>query len=262
MSFPGQILLSVWAVVRLHPFAFLSALVVLYCLRNRYQRSLNTIPGPIIRSFSSIPRIISVRNGSSHLDDLELHAKYGSVVRIAPNTLSISDPTVMNDIYGAGTKFIKSRFYELAAVHDKEGLVPDPFILTNKELHTRMKRSAASAYSMNGLLHMEPWLEGVTTRLIDILDGYAGKVKANDCDLGQLVKHYAMDAVMSLTFGRDLDFMNNGDKDGMMRIIDIFTDYMAIVSPIALIRGSSRADRFNSLARFHGHTVTCSATPL
>ena len=212
-----------------HVFLLLFALVSLYLLSNRYQRRLDRIPGPLLSSTSSIPRILSVSRSKSHETDIRLHRKYGKIVRVAPNTLSISDPDEINTLYGISTKFFKSPFYLLSSAHDEEGLVPDPFVLTDKSLHSRMKRNAANAYSMNGLVQMESWVEPVTNRLVCILeDQYIDSKKP--CDLGNLLKNYAMDAIFALTFGKDLNYLENGDTKNLMKIVDTISDYMAIVS--------------------------------
>jgi len=43
--------------------------------------------------------------------------------------------------------------------------MPDPFILKDKEMHSRMKRNAANAYSLNALVQMEPYVD----RLLGLL---------------------------------------------------------------------------------------------
>lgn len=106
--------------------------IIAHAFLNYFKKGLNRIPGPFLHKISSIPRILSVYNNKSHLDDLALHKKYGKVVRLAPNLLSISDPAEIKQIYGIGTGFYKSRFYELSTAYDEEGLIPDTFVLTDK----------------------------------------------------------------------------------------------------------------------------------
>lgn len=204
-------------------------LCVVYLLSNRYQKGLNRIPGPWLNSFSTLPRMWSVYKGEHHLQDLELHARYGKVVRVAPNLVSVADTNEINQLYGITTKFIKSPFYNLSAVYDEDGLVPDPFVIRNdKTLHSRMKRNAANAYSLNGLIQVEPWVEPVLSRFVGILDDHA---QANAiCDLGELLKRFAMDAVCSLTFGSDFGYLEKGDDLNFFKSIDLFTAYMSIVS--------------------------------
>ncbi len=160
--------------------------------------------------------------------DLQQHKTYGLAVRVGPNTVSISDPGAIGQIYGIQTKFYKSRFYELSSMHDEEGLVPDPFILTDRALHSRMKRNAANAYSLNGLIEMEAWIDPVTDRLVKLLDGFADDGRV--WDLGKVVKDYAMDAVFAITFGRDFNYLEGVDVLGMYKVLEVETDYMAIVS--------------------------------
>ncbi|KAH8734260.1 cytochrome P450 oxidoreductase [Ilyonectria robusta] len=222
-------------------------LCVVYLLSNRYQKGLNRIPGPWLNSFSTLPRMWSVYKGEHHLQDLELHARYGKVVRVAPNLVSVADTNEINQLYGITTKFIKSPFYNLSAVYDEDGLVPDPFVIRNdKTLHSRMKRNAANAYSLNGLIQVEPWVEPVLSRFVGILDDHA---QANAiCDLGELLKRFAMDAVCSLTFGSDFGYLEKGDDLNFFKSIDLFTAYMSIFGHVAWLHpyllGNARVAQF------------------
>ncbi|KAF2994096.1 hypothetical protein E8E14_001564 [Neopestalotiopsis sp. 37M] len=176
--------------------------------------------------------MISVYQGNHHLDDLELHRRHGKVVRVAPNLVSVSDTDEINQIYGINTKLFKAPFYDLSAVHDEEGLVPDPFVIRqDKALHARMKRNAANAYSMNGLVQFEPWIDNVLDRLLVILDDHA--LHGSVCDLGWLLKMFAMDAVTRLTFGNDFAYMEKGDHHRLFPLLDLFTAYMSIAGHVA-----------------------------
>lgn len=42
---------------------------------------------------------------------IDLHQKHGYLVRTGPNEVSVSDPATIKTIYGAGTKFYKSKWY-------------------------------------------------------------------------------------------------------------------------------------------------------
>ncbi|KAK7424579.1 hypothetical protein QQZ08_008589 [Neonectria magnoliae] len=205
--------------------------VVTYLFSNYLQRGLWRVPGPWVRGISSIPRILSVYNNKSHDEDIKLHRKYGKVVRLAPNLLSIADPAEINQIYGIGTKFYKSQFYSLSTAYDEEGLVPDTFVLTDKALHTRMKRNASNAYSTNGLVQMESWIDPVTERLLNKFHLQAGK----PIDIAGILKDYAMDAVFAVTFGRDFNYIEKGDVLKMYGILETVSDYMAIFGQIPWI---------------------------
>lgn len=212
--------------------------ILLYSLSNWFHGGLHKIPGPWTRKFTVIPRMLSVYNNHSQEDDILIHKKYGKIVRLGPNLLSITDTSEINTIYGIGTKFYKSGFYQLSSAYDEEGLVPDTFVLTDRQLHTRMKKNAANAYSLNGLVQMEPCIEPVTERLIEKLEVKASAQEI--VDMAVVFKDYTMDAIFALTFGKDFNYLEKGDTLGMYGVIDTFSDYMAIVSFFFLIQSSER----------------------
>ncbi|KAK5188987.1 hypothetical protein LTR96_011027 [Exophiala xenobiotica] len=214
--------------------ATLLVLTALYLTSNRYQKGLSKIPGPWVRSLSTLPRMWAIYATHSQEYDIKLHEKYGKIVRVAPNILSISDTSEINQLYGITTKFTKSGFYSLAEVYDENGqLFPDPFILKDKDLHSRMKRNAANAYSLNALIQMEPYVDEVLGALLNKLDSFAAN--GADCDLGETSKDYAMDAVTSITFGKNFNYINKGDHLRFYKGLDVMTDYMAIFGQIPWI---------------------------
>lgn len=90
-----------------HWYYILAVTVLLWFLSNRYFTPLRTIPGPILASFTRLPRLISVAWGSPHERDIRLHEKYGPLVRMGPDL--VGDPQEINKIYGTSTNFKKVR---------------------------------------------------------------------------------------------------------------------------------------------------------
>ncbi|KAJ5193166.1 Cytochrome P450 [Penicillium cf. viridicatum] len=159
-----------------------------------------------MRGVSSLSRILSIYNNKSHDKDIQLYRKYGNIVRLAPNLLSIADPAKIKQIYGIGTEFYKSRFYNLSTIYDDEGLVPDTFILTNK-----LK-----------LYHIDP----VTERLLSKLHLQAGE----PIEMSSVLKGYAMDTVFAVTFRRDFNYIEKGDILKIYGISETVADYITIFS--------------------------------
>jgi hypothetical protein len=73
-----------------------------------YQDPLRDIPGPFVARFTRWWYFWRVYRGNFEEDNLALHRKYGSIVRIAPNQYSIDDPSSIKTIYGIGSRFTKS----------------------------------------------------------------------------------------------------------------------------------------------------------
>lgn len=68
-----------------------------YAMR-RYWR-LCQFPGPFWAKFTDIQRACWVQAGASDRRHRELHEQYGSFVRLGPNMLSLSDPSLISTVY-------------------------------------------------------------------------------------------------------------------------------------------------------------------
>jgi hypothetical protein len=114
-------------------------------------------------------------------------------------------------------------------VYDTEGRLPDPFVLTDKAKHNRMRKNGSIPYSMQAALEMEPLLHGVTERLNKILNQeYADQAKI--CDIGFLLHCYSLDAIFQITFGQDIALMEKGDTHKILSTMETFMNYAACVS--------------------------------
>ena len=56
-------------------------------------------PGPKLWAACRIPYVVSLLRGTLNNDMLRLHAKYGDIVRLAPNELSYANEEAWKDIY-------------------------------------------------------------------------------------------------------------------------------------------------------------------
>lgn len=52
-------------------------------------------------------RFVDVWNRRPEITHLKLHEKYGDVVRLGPNTLSLADPAALKAIYGLNKGYVK-----------------------------------------------------------------------------------------------------------------------------------------------------------
>ncbi|KAF7524468.1 hypothetical protein PCG10_005728 [Penicillium crustosum] len=223
-----------------------AGILISWALSKRYLTPLRHIPGPFFASWTRLPRFFAVLVGRPHEWELNLHRKYGHVVRTGPDLVSVGDPAAINVIYNASDKFKKSAFYIPFRVYDNEGLLPDPLVLTDKALHTRMKKNAYNAYSMGSMLQLEPLVDAVTDRFFKILDDVV-ETPSRTCDLGKWLRYYATDVIFAVTFGEDLQFMEKGDPIGMMPMLEyIAGDYVSIVGQFPWVHKFLLGNRFVS----------------
>lgn len=91
------------------PSVFAAAAVVLLVLLQlgRTWWRLRHIPGPFFAKFTNFQRVYWVKTKRAHLILQEAHEKYGELVRIGPNTVSIHNPELIPTIYTARLGFPK-----------------------------------------------------------------------------------------------------------------------------------------------------------
>lgn len=83
-------------------------LPVVYFLLPYFQRwQLIKIPGPWAAALSNLWLMYHARNGKRYRAVNNAHKKYGKVVRIQPNHVSIADADAIPIIYGHGNGFLK-----------------------------------------------------------------------------------------------------------------------------------------------------------
>ena len=83
------------------------AIPILYFLLQFTLDPLRDIPGPLLARFTRLWYFIEIYKGSFELTEIELHKKYGPIVRIAPYEYSIDDVEAAKTIYGHGNSFPK-----------------------------------------------------------------------------------------------------------------------------------------------------------
>jgi hypothetical protein len=76
----------------------------------RYYR-LKSIPGPFLAAFTDLWRWRAQQKTLFWGPALvQLHEKYGKLVRIGPNHISVSDPKAVNQVYGTHPVWVKVGF--------------------------------------------------------------------------------------------------------------------------------------------------------
>ena len=92
----------------LTPYALLLVPVLFYLLPYIRHKALLGIPAPFPAQFTRLWLMYQARHGRRYLAVDEAHKKYGKVVRIQPNHVSIADPDAIQTIYGHGNGFLKA----------------------------------------------------------------------------------------------------------------------------------------------------------
>ncbi|OQV09444.1 hypothetical protein CLAIMM_13564, partial [Cladophialophora immunda] len=207
----------------------LIVLPIITLLRIRYRRGLREIPGPFFASILPIDRILSTYSGRQFQRHLEYHAKYGTLVRVGPNHVSLGDSEQISNVYSITSKFDKSNFYTLFHAKSPVGPIPTVFSIIDPVGHRNLKRPVGAAYALSSLLDFEPLADDCTRILQGKLDGLQGK----PIDFGTWLHWYAFDVISSITFSNRLGFMEREeDVNGIIAAIEGRLFYNSIVGEV------------------------------
>lgn len=111
-----------------------------------------------------------------------LHAQYGSIVRIAPDEVAVSDPTAIPKIYPIQRPLEKTDWY-LPWRPVGLGSQPDLFTQTNEKAHTAYRRIVGGVYSTSNILKNEAELDSTLLLFLERLNGFADRKEAFDFGL-------------------------------------------------------------------------------
>ncbi|KAF2810065.1 cytochrome P450 [Mytilinidion resinicola] len=158
------------------------------------------IPGPLLSRLSNLPLYYATYKGTEATTIARLHAKYGSVVLIAPNEVSVSDGRALKTVYTDAGGFRKADCYRN---FDIDGF---PSIFSELERGNRAVRfkSVSGLFSTGAIRDSgEEVIKKVAKRWIAYLRQAKGGAKAHgqSADVLKAARAFALDAVTGYLFG-------------------------------------------------------------
>ncbi|KAJ5392315.1 P450 monooxygenase [Penicillium cosmopolitanum] len=189
------------------------ALLILYYLLGPLLSPLRDIEGPAFARYTRLWELYQNWRGQLEHVTVALHEEYGPIVRLAPNRYSISDPSAIRTIYGAGSKFSKSDYYD--SFGSPSMAHRDVFTQKSNEKHATERRKTSNLYAMSSMVTYEPFVDEVNARFIAALADHASH--GLDFDLFTWMQFYAFDVIGEITFGRSFGLIEAGyDKDRLL----------------------------------------------
>ena len=141
-------------------FFIIIGLVALYTVGvafyNVFLHPLRNYPGPKSWATSRIPYLWSLLHGNMARDGLELHRRYGDIVRIAPDELSYTSSQAWKDIYAHHQG--RDEFFKDPMQLPKNPTGPS-LIGADRETHGRYRRFLSYPFSNKGMQEQEPTIQ-------------------------------------------------------------------------------------------------------
>ncbi|KAK3676072.1 hypothetical protein LTR78_004264 [Recurvomyces mirabilis] len=142
----------------------------------------------------------TVRYGIAENCQAPLHKKYGPIVRIAPDTLAIREPSAIETIYGPKRKsaqvFVKAPFYEGFRANIP-GARNDSFPKRVETKHAERRKIQAPSYTQAAVLSYEPCVDRIVQLFKNRMSMFA--------EAGEL-RRYAFDVLGEIFFGQEGGF--------------------------------------------------------
>ncbi|TAQ84790.1 hypothetical protein B7494_g6894 [Chlorociboria aeruginascens] len=201
------------------------ATIFIYIIVLREFTPLRKLPGPFFASFTRWWLVIYVRRKQRHLDDIKLHRKYGPLVRIGPNEVSISSPSALNTIYGSNavTSFKKGLWYDGTggAAKDSLNLFGEREYM---EKYRFQRRLLGPIYSATSMKDFEPLVNDVLTKNVNKMRQLQGKI----VDIDTWCIMFVLDLMANIVFSQSVGFIDQkgGKDDGTIETLHKSWDYM------------------------------------
>lgn len=209
--------------------------LIFYAIYQTYLHPLSKFPGPPSARYLPSWRNKRYWRGTWHNDILEVHKKYGNVVRIAPNELSIVDKDASKQLFGHGTTSTKTHWY--ATFDPPMPDVTSLFSTCDKKYHAFLRKRISGAYAMSSILKYEVFIQQSLNELFQKFKSHSESEGV--VDIAEWTNAFAFDVVGQLGFGAPLGHIQT-EKDVMnirQTIFDIFVMSVGMGHYYAGIKG-------------------------
>ncbi|KAI0418848.1 cytochrome P450 [Xylaria grammica] len=174
-----------------------------------YAHPLRKVPGPFLARITELWRTVHYFRGTWFDDILELHRKYGPVVRISPNEVSVVSPDLTKLVYSHGKGTTKTDWYDIwAVVGESSNKLRGIFDTTDPKEHSFLRKRVSTIYSLSYLISLEPKVQGVINSLWKRFDEL--EQKQEPINFSIWVSYFTYDVVSTLCLGEPLGLIREG----------------------------------------------------
>ncbi|KAF2098821.1 cytochrome P450 [Rhizodiscina lignyota] len=207
---------------------------------NLYFHPLSRFPGPLLHRAKRLTYVIRFNQGKLSLDLLKLHAKYGPVVRIAPNELAFEDPDAFKDVYGRRTG-IAPPADEMTKPDESYHIKGEArsIMSEGREKHALLRRQLASGFSERAMREQEPIIGGYIDLLIrrlreycvdrDSVDPATGMQAMKEMNMTSWYAWTTFDVIGDLAFGEPFGCLERAKYDPWVAAIGKAVRFSAVV---------------------------------
>ena len=181
-------------------------MIIVRLIYNAFFHPLSSYPGPLLWGASDVPKVVQQMKGTIHDAVLELHEKYGAVVRIAPGELSYITAGAWKDIYGNRQGLKPMPPNPIYGIREKEFFGALGLLwLEDFDSHLRHRRVISPAFSDKSLSQQE----ALITKHVDLLMLRLRERTSQAVDMWAWFNYTTFDIIGDLTFGEPFGCLEN-----------------------------------------------------
>ncbi|EHA47697.1 trichodiene oxygenase [Pyricularia oryzae 70-15] len=192
------------------PFAIIAGTWILYqVLKVLYNLSplhpLSHIPGPRLAAATYIPEFYhdAILVGRYTHQIVEMHRKYGPIVRINPNEVHCNDVNFSDEIYAVGGRKRDKSIHQInGAVFGRSG-----FGTIDHDVHRMRRAPLGKFFSRNNIAKLESEIHNLVQKLCDKFLKDSGNV----IEIATAFSCFTSDAISGYCFGESFGFL---EQDG------------------------------------------------
>ncbi len=182
-------------------------------------------------AFSRWPLIYSTITGDTWRFTGKLHAKYGPIIRIAPDEIATTSSGAWKDIYTSKPLMPKDPFSQTPPMNGAESL-----FTAAGETHHRIRKNFINAFSDRALKDQSPIIDSYANLLMIRLRREIGKSPEGKVDMAKYYGYATLDIIADLTFGESFYGLDGDNEHSWI---------------LGFFLGAKFGSVRNSLSRFH-----------
>ncbi|WKT54156.1 Cytochrome P450 superfamily [Fusarium oxysporum f. sp. vasinfectum] len=190
--------------------------IVLYALVNAFKSLLRGLPGPWYTHFTHLVLKYQILAGNRVHYIHALHRRYGSVVRVSPGEVAVSDLEAFSKIHKIGSGFLKSAWYD-GVTPDRE---PGVFVMRDAHQHAARRRLFPRAFSVSSLL--TNWESEIRQKAELAVNNIKRDAQSTGADVFKWWTLMATDVIAHLPFGESFRMLELGKVCHLCRILTGF----------------------------------------
>ncbi|KAJ7499484.1 benzoate para-hydroxylase [Mycena latifolia] len=227
----------------------------------------NRISGPLLARWTHLWLAYHAWRGRRYAAVHSAHKRYGTVVHIAPNHVSIASPDALSVIYSQGPNApVKSPFYDAFVCSGR----PSIFSTRDRQDHSAKRRVVSHAFSTSALQGFVPMIHSTIDLFTQRMDELCAKDEYFDALLW--FNYLAFDILSDLAFGERIGMVERGsdlvaidrsgdtvvnahaislvdEREHFAAIVGLHPLFQAIVRMLPFLSGNKATSGLEELAR-------------